>query len=153
MPNFENPSSGSGKKESEIKKKLKRMATYGAIALGTSGAVGCAPGAGDKAGAMTSQDASAEQAGLNSPEKVQERLLDGMKLGLNDLGDGAVALVAIGEGMSQDGAEDMARSQIDDMKKANKGYAFLPTSGAPKVEKASNGSFYVVVKIVGSEIE
>jgi hypothetical protein len=133
----------------KIENPFKNIVVAGAIAMN---AAACAPGAGEKSGAMTPQDSKMESVAENSPEAVQKRLLDGMKVGMNDMGDGKVVLVAMKSGFSIDVAEKFAREDLKDMKSDLEGVVFLPTSGAPKVEKASDGNFYVVMKIIGSKL-
>lgn len=126
---------------------FKKMVVAGAIAMN---AAACAPGAGERAGAMSSQDAMAEQS-ANSPEEVKKKLLDGMEVGLNENSDGSAVLVAIGEGLSIDGAEDNANQALQSMKIKHDDFVFLPKSGASKVEKASDGHFYVMVSLKGAK--
>lgn len=126
---------------------FKKIVVAGAIAMN---AAACAAGAGEKAEAMNPQDAMAEQS-ANSPEVVRKKLLDSMKLGLNENSDGTGVLVAIGEGLSIDMAEDVANQALQSMKIEYDDYVFLPSSGTPKVEKASDGHFYVRVSLKGAK--
>ncbi|HPN14837.1 MAG TPA: hypothetical protein PLF71_01835 [bacterium] len=126
--------------------KLKKTAVYGAIALGSAA---CAPGAGEAPSSASAHEARVEQLQDNSPESVIKKLLAGKNIGLNDLGGGNFSLVAIGKALDQDMAEEMAKSELQQMRSNNAGFVFLPVSGAPKIESAGDGFYYVLVEQKG----
>lgn len=140
MSKFEQPGLDN---KSGLADKLKKTAVYGAMALGSAA---CAPGAGEAPGSASAHEARVEQSQDNSPESVQEKLLNGRNIGLNELGGGNFSLVAIGKALDPDMAEEMAKSEMQQMRANNKDLVFLPVSGASKIERADDGFYYVLVE-------
>ena len=141
MSKFEVPSLSDN-----LSNKLKKTAVYGAMALGSAA---CAPGSGETSSPASAYEGKVEISQDNSPESVRETLLKGRNTGLNDYGNGEYSLVAIGRALDPDTAEDNAKSEIQQMRMNNKGVVFLPVSGSSKIEKASDGFYYVLIEQKG----